>query len=92
MAESQKSPLRDGLRHWEHRLSKPTDSLAVDFVESLSFDKRLYKYDIVGSIAHAEMLCEKKLLTKDEFKQIKGALVEISRQIAEGKFKFDKTY
>ena len=84
MAETQKS--------WEHRLDKPTNSLAVDFVESLSFDKRLYKYDIVGSIAHAEMLSEKKLLTKEEFKQIKDALVEISHQIAEGKFKFDKTY
>jgi argininosuccinate lyase len=83
MAEPQKS--------WEHRLSKPTDSLAVDFVESLSFDKRLYKYDIVGSIAHAEMLCEQKLLTKDESKQIKDALVEISHQIAEGKLKLDKT-
>ena len=84
MAEAQKS--------WEHRLGKATDSLAVDFVESLSFDKRLYKYDIVGSIAHAEMLSEQKLLTKDELKQIKDALIEISHQIAEGKFKFDKKY
>lgn len=83
MAETQKS--------WEHRLGKTTDRLAVDFVESLSFDKRLYKYDIVGSIAHAEMLCEQRLLTKDELKKIKDALVDISRQIAEGKFKFDKT-
>src|SRR4030042_4745559 len=83
MAESQKS--------WEHRLSKAPDSLAVDFVESLSFDKRLYKYDVVGAIAHAEMLSEQKLLTKEELKQIKDALVEISHQIAEGKFKFDKT-
>jgi argininosuccinate lyase len=84
MAEAQKS--------WEHRLSKVANSLAIDFVESLSFDKRLYKYDIVGSIAHAEMLSEQKLLTKDEFRQIKDALVEISHEIAEGKFKFDKTY
>ncbi|MBN1788314.1 MAG: argininosuccinate lyase [Sedimentisphaerales bacterium] len=84
MAEAQKS--------WEKRLDKTTDSLAVDFVESLSVDKRLYKYDIVGSIAHAEMLCEQKLLTKEEFKQIKEALIDISRQIEEGKFKFDKTY
>lgn len=81
MAEPQKS--------WEHRLAKATDSLAIDFVESLSFDKRLYKYDIVGSIAHAEMLCEQKLLTKDELKQIKDGLIEISREIEEGKFKFD---
>jgi argininosuccinate lyase len=84
MSEPQKS--------WEHRLSKPTDSLAVDFVESLSYDRRLYKYDIVGSIAHGEMLCAQKLLTKDEFKQIKDGLIEISRQITEGQFKFDATY
>jgi len=82
MAEPQKS--------WEHRLAKATDSLAVDFVESLSFDTRLYKYDIVGSIAHAEMLCEQKLLTKDELKQIRDGLFEISHEIEEGKFKFDK--
>lgn len=79
-------------KSWEHRLGKSTDLRAVDFVESLSIDKLLYKYDIVGSIAHAEMLCEQKLLTKEEFKQIKEALIEISRQIAEGRFKFDKTY
>ncbi|MFA6185594.1 MAG: argininosuccinate lyase [Phycisphaerae bacterium] len=79
-------------KSWEHRLGKPTDSLAVDFVESLSFDRRLYKYDIVGSIAHAEMLCEQKLISKDELKQIKDGLIEISHAIAEDKFKFDKTY
>jgi len=79
-------------KSWEHRLSKPADSLAVDFVESLSFDRRLYKYDIVGSIAHAEMLCECKLITKDDFKQIKEALIEISHEIAQGKFKFDTAY
>jgi argininosuccinate lyase len=83
MAEPQKS--------WEHRLAKATNSLAVDFVESLSFDTRLYKYDIAGSIAHAEMLCQQKLLTKDELKQIKDGLFEISHEIEDGKFKFDKT-
>jgi len=81
MAEPQKS--------WEHRLSKATDSLAIDFVESLSFDKRLYKYDIVGSIAHAQMLCEQKLLTKEELKQIKEGLIDIAQEIEQGKFKFD---
>ncbi len=82
MAQMQKS--------WEHRLAKATDSLAVDFVESLSFDTRLYKYDIAGSVAHAEMLCQQKLLTKDDLKQIKDGLFEISHEIEEGKFKFDK--
>ena len=58
MAKSKKS--------WEKRLSGRPDELTVDFVESLSIDKRLYKYDIAGSIAHAQMLAEQKLITKAE--------------------------
>jgi argininosuccinate lyase len=61
-------------------------------VQSLSFDKRLYKYDIAGSIAHAQMLAKRKLITKKEFAQIQKGLLAISRQIEEGRFKFDKTY
>jgi argininosuccinate lyase len=84
MAEAEKS--------WEKRLAGEPDELAVDFVESLSVDRRLYKYDIVGSIAHAQMLSEQKLITKEEFKQIKEGLIEISEEIAEGRFKFEKKY
>jgi len=86
------SPSRAGSRDWEKRLTCEPGELTVNFVESLSIDKRLYKYDIVGSIAHAQMLAEQKLITKDELKQIKDGLIEISQEIAEGRFKFDKTY
>jgi len=79
-------------KSWEKRLAGQPDPLTVDFVESLSYDKRLYKYDIVGSIAHAQMLAEQKLITRAELKAIKDGLVEISREIEEGRFKFDKTY
>ena len=79
-------------KSWERRLTGRPDELTVDFVESLSTDKRLYKYDIVGSIAHAKMLVEQKLITKKEFKQIKNGLIEIAEEITAGRFKFDKTY
>ena len=79
-------------KSWEHRLAGAPDRLMVDFVESLSIDKRLYKYDIAGSIAHAQMLKQRKLITKSEFAKIKRGLARIEREIAEGKFKFDKTY
>ena len=82
MAKSKKS--------WEERLSGEPDSQMVDFVESLSYDKRLYKYDIAGSIAHAQMLAEQKLITEAEFKKIKKGLLEISQEIESGAFKFDK--
>lgn len=79
-------------KSWEKRLSGSPDTLAIDFVESLSFDKRLYKYDIAGSIAHARMLCTQKIITKSEFEKIKKALFKIETQIEAGKFKFDKTF
>ncbi|MHC4925931.1 MAG: argininosuccinate lyase [Planctomycetota bacterium] len=77
-------------KSWEKRLSGSVDELAVDFVESLSYDHRLYKYDITGSIAHAEMLAAVKIITKAEAAEIKKGLLEIGEQIAAGKFKFDK--
>jgi argininosuccinate lyase len=79
-------------KSWEKRLAGEPDEMTVDFVESLSYDRRLYKYDIVGSIAHAQMLAEQKLITKSEFKAIKDGLIEIGEEIAEGRFKFDKKY
>jgi argininosuccinate lyase len=79
-------------KSWEERLTGEPDELTVDFVESLSIDKRLYKYDIVGSIAHAQMLAEQKLITKEEFKAIKDGLIEISEEISTGRFKFEKKY
>ncbi len=79
-------------KSWEKRLSGEPDELMIDFVESLSYDRRLYKYDIVGSIAHAKMLSEQKLITKAEFRTIRDALIGIGEEIAAGKFRFDKTY
>jgi argininosuccinate lyase len=78
-------------KSWEKRLGSTPDDLTVEFVESLSVDKRLYKYDIAGSIAHAQMLCEQKLISKEEFNQIKTGLLEIEGEISEGRFNFDRT-
>jgi len=78
-------------KSWEKRLNGSADELAVRFVESLSFDRRLYKVDIVGSIAHAEMLAAQKLITAAEFAAIKKGLMEIGDDIAAGKFAFDIT-
>ncbi|HPY78327.1 MAG TPA: hypothetical protein PLQ45_10810, partial [Anaerohalosphaeraceae bacterium] len=79
-----------GEKSWEKRLAGGADDLAIDFVESLSYDRRLYKYDIVGSIAHAEMLAAQNLITRSEFGEIKKGLLEIADQIGTGRFVFDK--
>jgi len=80
-----------GKKSWQQRLTAEPSELTVNFVESLSYDKRLYKYDITGSVAHAQMLCKQKLIAKDEFEQIEKGLNEIGAEIAAGKFKFDKS-
>jgi len=79
-------------KSWEKRLAGGPAQLAVDFVQSLDIDKRLYKYDIAASIAHAQMLTKQKLITKVEFSKIKTGLLEIDKQIDSGKFNFKKEY
>ena len=83
--------MNDTQRSWEKRLAAKPDELTVDYVESLSYDTRLYKYDIVGSIAHAAMLAQQKLITPPEFRAIEKGLVEISEEIEAGRFEFDKS-
>jgi len=56
--------------------------------ESVSFDWRLFKFDILGSIAHAKALHKAGLLTVDELAQIETGLVGIEKEIADGAFEF----
>jgi argininosuccinate lyase len=58
----------------------------AQFTESISFDWRLWKHDIQGSIAHATMLQKIGVLTKSELRAINRGLNQISRQIGAGKF------
>lgn len=77
------------MKLWGGRFEKNTDSLVEDFHSSISFDQRLYKHDIQGSMAHAEMLGRIGVLTKDEADRIIGGLDEILRDITEGKVRFE---
>ena len=61
------------------------------FTESVSFDWRLYKYDIEGSIAHAAMLAKCKLITEKEKAAIIKGLNGILSEILAGKFEFKES-
>ncbi len=76
-------------KSWQARFSQAADKLTEGYVESLSFDQRLWKYDIAGSIAHAEMLAEVGLIGKADCQAIKRGLKEIESDIEAGKFKWD---
>ncbi len=71
---------------WKGRFSQPTADLVLRYGESVSYDWRLYPYDIQGSIAHARAQYKAGLLTEDEFRQIESGLTEIKKDIDEGRF------
>ncbi len=76
------SPSRSGV------FDAATDQRVQQFTESISFDSRLYRHDIRGSIAHATMLAKQGILTDDEAKAISSTLREIEVEIEQGKMPF----
>jgi argininosuccinate lyase len=73
---------------WGGRFTGETDNRVEAFTESISFDRRLYRHDVIASQAHARMLAEVGLLTNDEAKQITTTLDVIAAEIERGKFAF----
>jgi len=71
---------------WGGRFEKDTDEAVERFTESVSFDRRLYKEDIRGSIAHAEMLARCGLLSEAELAQVREGLGDIGKEIEAGSF------
>jgi argininosuccinate lyase len=78
-------------KSWQARIAEATDALAQSFVESISYDRRLYRHDIAGSIAHATMLEKVGLITGAEREQIEVGLRSIERDIEAGNFQFDES-
>ena len=70
------------------RFSEPTDDFVTRFTASVRFDRRLYRYDIAGSIAHARMLAKIGVLTDDERDAVVGGLETIRAEIESGAFEW----
>ena len=62
---------------WGGRFQKNTDKKVDDFNSSIRFDKRMYKQDIAGSMAHAEMLGKQGIISKEDSEKIIKGLEEI---------------
>lgn len=86
-AAAAKAPAAPAVKPWEHAKStehghgSAGDPLAARFVESLSYDTRLYAADIRGSLAHARMLARAGLITSSDFQAIERGLAQITREI-----------
>ena len=73
---------------WKGRFLKATADLVQQYGESISYDWRLYKHDIAGSIAHARAQVKAGLLNDEEFAAIEKGLREIEKEIDAGEFDF----
>jgi argininosuccinate lyase len=78
-------------KSWQSRIGQANDALAQAFVESIRYDRRLYKHDIAGSIAHATMLAKVGLITDAECKAIVEGLKSIERDMEADAFVFDES-
>ena len=77
---------------WGGRFQGETDRLAYEFNASINFDKRLYREDITGSIAHAKMLGKQGIISEDESKNIIDGLEGILKDIEAGAVDITEEY
>ncbi|MBI5741813.1 MAG: argininosuccinate lyase [Nitrospirae bacterium] len=73
---------------WGGRFREKTEKTVEDFTSSLSYDVRLWKYDIEGSVAHVKMLEKQKIIPRKDAGRILRGLKEIKEEIEKGRFKF----
>ena len=72
------------MKLWGGRFQKETDSQVNDFNSSISFDQRLYKQDITGSMAHAAMLGQQGIISQEDAQAIIAGLSGILADIEAG--------
>ena len=77
---------------WGGRFTKETDKLVYNFNASLSFDSKLYKQDITGSMAHASMLAKQGIIEEQEKEEILKGLKSILEDIENKKLEFTEEY
>lgn len=73
---------------WSGRFNEPVADLVKKYTASVGFDFRLAKYDIQGSIAHAQMLGAQKIISAADVKVIEKGLIEILQEIEAGQFEW----
>ena len=76
------------MKLWSGRFAKDTDALVNELNASISFDQRLYKEDIQGSLAHAKMLGDCGIISREDAAAIKEGLEGILRDVEAGKVEF----
>jgi argininosuccinate lyase len=76
---------------WKGRFSERTAKVVERFTASIDVDRRLYRYDIEGSIAHCRMLAKTGIIAEADAETLEQGLNQIRREIEAGRFRFDET-
>lgn len=76
------------MKLWGGRFTKASDRLTEDFNASIAVDSRMYRQDIAGSIAHANMLARQGIIAEEEKEQIVNGLREIQAELEAGRLEF----
>ena len=87
ITKAKESP-QNANKMWGGHFTSGPSQIMQTINESISFDQKLYSQDIAGSLAHAQMLIKKKIISGAEGKKIIGGLKHIKREIEAGKFTF----
>ena len=74
---------------WAGRNAGATSALADDFNSSIRFDCKMYKQDILGSVAHAKMLSKQGIISEGDAEQIEDGLLSVLEDLESGKLQFD---
>jgi argininosuccinate lyase len=77
---------RQAEKAWAGRMAEPTDPLVEAFTTSFPVDRRLYRHDITGSIAHCRMLARQRIIPRRDAERIVTALRSIERELDTGRF------
>ncbi len=77
---------------WGGRFTKETDQLVYQFNASISFDRKFYRQDMEGSIAHVKMLGKQGILTESETEEIVRAIKEILQEVEDGTLEISQEY
>ena len=82
------NPLDNKSEAWSALFSEPMSELVKRYTASVSFDQRLWRADIAGSLAHAEMLCHQGIISAEDRASIERGMAQITADIEAGRFEW----
>ena len=73
---------------WAGRFSEPVSDLVKRYTASVDFDKRMWRQDIRGSLAHAKMLAKQGIISAQDFADIERGMAQVTQEIEAGQLEW----